>query len=183
MRGRNRYSDLMVNGIDTAGQVAPAGLEPVRALLNTWLIPNDSRQPADRFDELAEQQCWPPADAALICELRDDLRRAVESGDAGNLNRWIRRTGLRPVVGDGGVGYRHRAGPAGDYLAAVLAAIGAGTWKRLKACPDCRWVFYDNTRNGSKRWCLMYAGGPEGRACGTIAKVRRYRDRQAAAGQ
>jgi hypothetical protein len=26
----------------------------------------------------------------------------------------------------------------------------------------------------------MYAGGPDGRACGTIAKVRRYRDRQAA---
>jgi predicted RNA-binding Zn ribbon-like protein len=44
-------------------------------------------------------------------------------------------------------------------------------------------VFYDNTRNGGKRWCLMNAGGPDGRACGTIAKVRRYRDRQAAAGQ
>jgi hypothetical protein len=29
----------------------------------------------------------------------------------------------------------------------------------------------------------MNAGGPDGRACGTIAKVRRYRDRQAAAGQ
>ena len=25
----------------------------------------------------------------------------------------------------------------------------------------------------------MYAGGPDGRACGTIAKVRRYRSRQA----
>ena len=66
-------------------------------------------------------------------------------------------------------------------LAAVVAAVGAGTWKRMKACPDCRWVFYDSTRNGSKRWCLMYAGGPDGRACGTIAKVRRYRARQASA--
>jgi predicted RNA-binding Zn ribbon-like protein len=36
-------------------------------------------------------------------------------------------------------------------------------------------VFYDHTRNASKRWCLMNAGGPNGRACGTIAKVRRYR--------
>ena len=79
--------------------------------------------------------------------------------------------------------YRHDVGPAGDFLAAVLAAVGAGTWKRLKACPDCHWVFYDNTRNGSKRWCLMYAGGPDGRACGTIAKVRRYRTRQAAAAE
>ena len=43
---------------------------------------------------------------------------------------------------------------------------------RLKACPDCRWVFYDNSRNGSKRWCGMYAGEEGGRACGTIAKVK-----------
>jgi predicted RNA-binding Zn ribbon-like protein len=175
----NRYIGLMVSSTD--GQVAPDGLEPVRTLLNTWLIPNDSRQPADRFDEFARERGWPQGDAAVVRGLRDDLRHAVESADIGGLNRWIRRTGLRPVVGDGGIAYRHRAGPAGDFLAAVLSAIGAGTWKRLKACPDCRWVFYDNTRNGSKRWCLMYAGGPEGRACGTIAKVRRYRDRRAAA--
>ena len=37
--------------------------------------------------------------------------------------------------------------------------------------------FDHHTRNGGKRWCLMYAGGPQGRACGTIAKVRRYRER------
>ena len=78
--------------------------------------------------------------------------------------------------------FRHQGGPAGDLLAAVVRAIGSGTWQRLKACPDCRWVFYDSTRNASKRWCLMYAGG-EGRACGTIAKVRRYRARQATAGE
>jgi predicted RNA-binding Zn ribbon-like protein len=173
----------MVNGADPAGQAAPAGLEPVRMLLNTWLIPNDSRQPADRFAEFARERRWRGSDASRVRELRDDLRHAVESGDAGPVNQWIERAGLRPVVADAGIGYRHEAGPAGDYLAAVLAAIGAGMWKRLKACPDCRWVFYDSTRNGSKRWCLMYAGGPGGRACGTIAKVRRYRDRQAAATQ
>ncbi|HXW45887.1 MAG TPA: CGNR zinc finger domain-containing protein [Streptosporangiaceae bacterium] len=169
----------MVNAADVAGQVAPAELEQVRTLLNSWLIPNDSRQPTDRFGVLARELRWRPGDAELVRELRDDLRHAVESGDAGCLNQWIARTRLRPVVEEGGIVYRHRAGPAGHYLAAVIAAIGAGTWKRLKACPDCKWVFYDNTRNASKRWCLMYAGGPDGRACGTIAKVRRYRDRQA----
>jgi hypothetical protein len=169
----------MVNTTDVAGQVAPAELEPVRTLLNSWLIPNDSRQPTDRFGELARDQSWRRGEATLVRELRDDLRQAVESGDGGCLNRWIERIGLCPAVADDGVTYRHRAGPAGDYLAAVISAVGAGTWKRLKACPDCKWIFYDNTRNGSKRWCLMYAGGPDGRACGTIAKVRRYRDRQA----
>jgi predicted RNA-binding Zn ribbon-like protein len=171
----------VVNSADFDGQAAPAGLEPVRTLLNTWLIPNDTRRPTDNFAAFARDQRWEHGDETQVRELRDDLRRVVEKRDANCLNRWIERTGIRPEVAADTIVYRHAAGPAGDFVAAVLAAVGDGTWKRLKACPDCHWVFYDNTRNGSKRWCLMYAGGPEGRACGTIAKVRRYRTRQAAA--
>ena len=160
-----------------AAQMAPGELEFVRSLLNSWLIPNDSRQPTDEFDAFARGQGWRGRQSALLRDLRDDIRQAVEEGHPGGLNRWIEQLGLRPEIQDGRVGYQHAAGPAGTILAAVLTAVGAGRWSRLKACPDCRWVFYDNTRNGSKRWCLMYAGGPDGRACGTIAKVRRYRDR------
>ncbi len=171
----------MVNSVDPGGQAAPPGLEPVRTLLNSWLIPNDTRRPADNFAGFARDRRWEREDAARVRELRDDLRHVVETGDPGRLNQWIGRTGIRPEVAGDAIVYRHDAGPAGDLLAAVLAAVSAGIWKRLKACPDCRWVFYDNTRNGGKRWCLMYAGGPGGRACGTIAKVRRYRTRQATA--
>jgi len=173
----------MVNSRDVGGQAAPAALEPVRALLNSWLIPNDSRQPTDLFSEFAREQGWTAKEAARVRQLRADLRRMVEAGhaEADCLNEWVERCGLRPAVDDGALAYRHDGGPAGAVLAAVITAVGAGTWMRLKACPDCRWVFYDSTRNRSKRWCLMYAGGPQGRACGTIAKVRRYRDRQAAA--
>jgi predicted RNA-binding Zn ribbon-like protein len=171
----------MVTRPDSAGQAAPARLEPVRTLLNSWLIPNDSRQPADEFGQLARDQRWRGQAARLLRELRDDLRHVVETGDASGLNDWIARLDLRLVVEDGKLAYRHHGGTAGDLLAAVIGAIGDGTWRRLKACPDCHWVFYDNTRNGGKRWCLMYAGGPDGRACGTIAKVQRYRHRQAAA--
>ncbi len=153
----------------------------MRSLLNSWLIPNDSRLATDTFDELARDERWRRRDAGLVRGLRDDLRHVVETGDAACLNEWIERTDMRPKIEAGAIVYKHDAGPAGDLLAAVISAVTDGTWKRLKACPDCRWVFYDNTRNGSKRWCLMYAGGPDGRACGTIAKVRRYRDRQAAA--
>jgi hypothetical protein len=167
----------------SAGQVAPGALEQVRELLNSWLIPNDIRQPDDRFDELASRRQWTGRDAELIRELRDDLRHVIEDGGtaADDLTGWIGRLGMRPVIAGGQISYRHDGGPAADTFAIVIAAISAGTWARLKACPDCRWVFYDNTRNGSKRWCLMTAGGPDGRACGTIAKVRSYRDRQAAA--
>jgi hypothetical protein len=174
----------MVTSRDAAGQAAPGALEPVRELLNSWLIPNDSRRPTDEFGALAARRGWTGPEAALARELRDDLRPVVEGeAAAAGLDDWIVRLDLRPSVAGSEISYRHQGGPAGDLLAAVVGAVGAGTWKRMKACPDCHWVFYDSTRNGSKRWCLMYAGGPDGRACGTIAKVRRYRDRQASAGQ
>ncbi|WP_280250724.1 CGNR zinc finger domain-containing protein [Nocardia abscessus] len=44
--------------------------------------------------------------------------------------------------------------------------------------PDCRNVFYDHSRNRSRTWCSMYAETPDGRACGSISKVRAYRKRQ-----
>jgi predicted RNA-binding Zn ribbon-like protein len=59
----------------------------------------------------------------------------------------------------------------------IAQAVKEGTWGRLKACPDCRWAFYDHTRSKTKVWCGMLAGDG-GRACGTIAKVRRYRQRR-----
>lgn len=165
-----------------AAQEAPGALETVRELLNSWLIPNDTRRPDDRFDAWAAAHAVPAADRDTVRRLRDDLRSAVESGDPDAvLNPWIERTGVRPRVGGGTLGFRHDGGTAGELLVTVVAAVADGTWRRLKTCPDCRWAFYDHTRNGSKRWCLMTAGGPDGRSCGSIAKVRAYRARQTSA--
>jgi predicted RNA-binding Zn ribbon-like protein len=74
-------------------------------------------------------------------------------------------TGLEPEAG--GVD-----GALGRLLAIVAAAIDDGTWRRLKVCPadDCRWAFYDESRNRSATWCDM-------RVCGNRAKVRGFRER------
>ena len=69
------------------------------------------------------------------------------------------------------------AGFAGCLAAVVARALEGGAWERLKVCPDYRWVFYDRTRSKTKVWCGMFAGDG-GRACGTIAKVKRYRQRR-----
>ena len=152
-----------------------------RELLNSWLIPNDTRQPDDRFAEWAATHAVDDGDHDTIRRLRDDLRAALEGGTEPDavVNRWIERTGVRPRVSGGSVRFRHDGGPAGELLTTVVTAMADGRWARLKTCPDCRWAFYDHTRNGSKRWCLMTAGGPGGRSCGSIAKVRAYRARQA----
>lgn len=152
-------------------QAAPGQLEQVRALLNTWRVPNDSRTPVDDLDE--------KADDGGLRSLRDDLRAVVEGTNDidRTLTSWIDRLGVTVAVEHGRLSFRHHAGARGDLLTIVLASVADGTWRRLKACPDCRWAFYDNTRNGSKRWCLMAASGPGSRGCGNIAKVRRHRER------
>lgn len=163
-----------VNGHD-----APGALEDVRTLLNTWVIPNHTRRPEDHFDEYAIGHRLSASRQQLMKELRDDLRQVVgrAADSAATVNRWIDRLDIRPCVSDEGIEFTHRSGPAGDIVSAVLSAIADRRWHRLKACPDCQWVFYDHSRNASKRWCLMSAGGPDGRSCGSIAKVRAHRER------
>jgi predicted RNA-binding Zn ribbon-like protein len=64
-------------------------------------------------------------------------------------------------------------GILGSYLCTMLEAIGDNRWSRLKACanPDCRWAFYDRSRNHASTWCEM-------RTCGSVFKMRRHRERQ-----
>ncbi|MGH9209636.1 MAG: CGNR zinc finger domain-containing protein [Acidimicrobiales bacterium] len=140
--------------------------------------------PTDRFDEHCRDGGIGKAAATDLRDLRDDLRSVVEGAPEADaiLTRWIDRLGLAVVVEDGAVRFHHDASPAGATLAVVLDTISTGTWHRLKACPDCRWVFYDRTRSGTKRWCLMNAAGPNGRGCGNIAKARRHRARQRGTG-
>ena len=159
--------------------MAPGGLESVRTLLNSWLIPNDTRIAEDRLDAYADEHRVAPSERAQLRQLRDDLRSVVDRSAVADVvfNRWIGRLDIRPHVATGTVGFRHAAGVCGEIIVTSLMALSSGEWARLKACPDCQWVFYDQSRNASKRWCLMTAGGPDGRSCGSIAKVRAYRDR------
>jgi hypothetical protein len=84
-------------------------------LLNSWVIPNDTRQPEDRFDGLASERRWTRRDAELICELRDDLRHVVEDGGSGavdNQTNWIDKLGMLPAIACGQITYCHNGSPA-----------------------------------------------------------------------
>jgi predicted RNA-binding Zn ribbon-like protein len=58
---------------------------------------------------------------------------------------------------------------------AVAAAelLTAPQLSRLKKCAGCPWVFLDQSKNRSRRWCAM-------NDCGTHEKIRRYVSRRAA---
>lgn len=45
--------------------------------------------------------------------------------------------------------------------------------RRIKRCAGCPWLFLDQSKNGSRRWCSMDI-------CGTDEKMRRYVARRAA---
>lgn len=58
-------------------------------------------------------------------------------------------------------------GALGTILAPLLSAALTGSLARLKTCRNCRWVFYDYSKNRSGTWCAMGL-------CGSRAKAKRY---------
>jgi predicted RNA-binding Zn ribbon-like protein len=179
---------------------APGELELVRRFLNSWRIDDSTRQPADELPWLlGDRRAWeerfprwplsPEDTEDLLARLREDLRETLVApeGWTERLNTWL---GGYPLVAhvveeDQGASVQYEpaleANFAGQVLATVARSVEEGTFSRLKACPDCQWVFYDKTRSRTRVWCGMYAGDG-GRACGTISKVRRYRQRRKAGG-
>ena len=59
----------------------------------------------------------------------------------------------------------------GQLVSVAVGAMLDGSWGRLKACRNCRWAFFDESKNRSARWCSM-------QLCGNRLKTRAYRRRQ-----
>jgi predicted RNA-binding Zn ribbon-like protein len=54
---------------------------------------------------------------------------------------------------------------------AAVELLTGGTLEHLKICGNCRWLFLDQSRNHSRRWCSM-------NECGTQMKQRRFVERR-----
>jgi predicted RNA-binding Zn ribbon-like protein len=175
--------------------MADATPEPLR-LVESFLNSVDVESGADDLRSVESFRRWlgdhgraaagdadPEADLALARELRDELRAETEThhhGGTRDRSRLAELAGgvrlvarfepdgtVRLVPPDGGV-----PGFLGEVLAAVALAAHDGSWRRLKICPagDCRVVYYDLSRNSSRRWCSM-------EVCGNRNKTRAYRQR------
>ena len=169
----------------------PAEIELVQAFVNSL----DEEDGTDELDSPAALGTWlvaaglvekgTPAsgrDLQLALRLRSALRaellahddRAPDPTIAATLDGVCRDLPLRAVASPEGIA--PSSGGARGALAQLVAATTTarikGTWPRLKICPaeDCRWAFYDTSRNRSKRWCSM-------EVCGNRSKVRAFRDR------
>jgi predicted RNA-binding Zn ribbon-like protein len=118
---------------------------------------------------------------AALRELADATyeRRPPRSNAVDEVNRALRAREVVQLVRspDGlRLDHRHVGDPVDDALAnlaePIVREIAAGRPDRLRACADetCRWIFYDDSRTGRRRWCDMAS-------CGNRAKAARHRAR------
>jgi predicted RNA-binding Zn ribbon-like protein len=122
-----------------------------------------------------------PVDGELARSARESMRDLIERGDSdlAPLREVATARSPRLVVGDRGhlslENPRHEdlKDALFELLLSVRAAQEEGTWARLRVCanPDCRWAFYDRSRNQQGSWCDMAV-------CGNRLKNRDFRARK-----
>jgi predicted RNA-binding Zn ribbon-like protein len=66
--------------------------------------------------------------------------------------------------------------PLWPIVHAATELLTSGPLDRVKTCAGCRFVYLDESKNRSRRWCSM-------EDCGTDAKIRRYVARRSASRQ
>lgn len=83
---------------------------------------------------------------------------------------------LIPAPDGVNVDHRHVGDPIDDALSRLadplVRELTAGHPERIRICDNdrCRWIFYDTSRTGRRRWCDMAT-------CGNRAKAARHRAR------
>lgn len=159
----------LLRGFDLLGTPADFGAwcEEVVGVEWTW---SPTGQDLERYKELREAF----RDVVLSHTLGTSATKA-EAAEAINrlLSANVLQTGFssdaKPTVTTQREGSR---GLEGMLMEAALDAHYAQTWHRLKVCAneECRWSFYDSSKNRSATWCDMAI-------CGSRAKMRAYRER------
>lgn len=193
-RDKRRVGELVEPG---DRRKAPGRLELLQRFLNTWnheFPPEWDRlgSPERAAGWLGRKRLVPQgtvvtgAEAARLRELREAMRvLAVANRDGVRpptaASAAIRRASraARLIVETDPTG-RTRLEPSTAGVPGAVAALLAilheaqlrGDWRRMKACRQCEYVFFDRSKNRSAAWCAMSI-------CGNRTKNRAYRRRQA----
>ncbi len=126
------------------------------------------------------------AELARVREIRESIRALLVHNNGGpaptaeELRPLRKLAGGRPprlsIAADGRIDLAAPGEDLQDGLLGLLCTVRDaqedGTWARLKACgnPECRWAFFDRSRNRQGTWCEMAT-------CGNLIKNRQFRAR------
>jgi len=181
---------------DAESKPAPGALSRIQALVNTVELPEG----IDRLADPADARPWlvangllspdadvTPDDLNRIRGVREGLRAMLVHNAGGPaptadafapLHHVAAEGTARARVGDDGEVLLSAAGDSVaarliELLLAIRDAQRDGSWARLKACgnDECRWAFYDRSRNHGGTWCEMSS-------CGNKLKNREFRARR-----
>ncbi|WP_244130603.1 CGNR zinc finger domain-containing protein [Burkholderia pyrrocinia] len=127
-----------------------------------------------------------PAMLARALALREALyrlfhaqaeRREPQADDLGLLGGFLAEASPRVALARVDGGYAWRIADAGATLAGLLSPVlwsaidllGGARLAKVKRCANdaCQWLFIDDSKNGSRRWCSMSS-------CGNRAKAYRH---------
>lgn len=172
---------------------APGDLELLRSFVNTREVDEDQDFLADSATAAGwlEEWGWPKdtvlgqPDREVLCRLREAFRSQllehaghdrnpsaaeVLSDIAGKAPLVVYVLSSQPTLLPAGDGV---SSVIGRLMAAYYAATVDGQWQRLKACQKdtCQWAYYDQSKNGSRKWCTSTG-------CGNVMAARAYRSRQ-----
>lgn len=181
---------------DEEAKPAPEPLRTVQAFVNTV----DRESGLDRLARVEDATPWlvdngllthgatpTSEDLTVLRDTREALRTLIVHHTEGTPPDSAALAALQAIAKGGTVhAVLDGAGsvtvaPAGDavrdrlvgLLLVVAAAQRDGTWQHLKACAndECRWAFYDRSRNHGGTWCDMST-------CGNKLKNREFRRRR-----
>jgi predicted RNA-binding Zn ribbon-like protein len=172
-----------INTLEHSGVASTDELETPGAAI-AWLVDHGLVHPESVGAERASDDRL----RARVIRARSALReiadavhdhRPADGAALDEVNRILRAREvvlLEPAADGVSVGHRHEGDPIDDALArlaeALVAEIASGRPDRLRVCANdqCRWVFYDHSPTGKRRWCSMSS-------CGNRAKAARHRAR------
>jgi predicted RNA-binding Zn ribbon-like protein len=185
--------DVALDFVNTTGRTNGEPFEDFAALHDAihWLVDHAVLSGEDAVAEQGRLAAPEAADQALarVRAVRAGLRELIDAIDeerapsadalaAVNAALATRETSVLVPGPDGSLRLeRRREGAPIDRALAelarrVAAEVGEGRPERFRVCGNdrCRWVFYDRSRPGSRRWCEMSS-------CGNRMKAARHRAR------
>jgi predicted RNA-binding Zn ribbon-like protein len=144
------------------------------ALLQTWLQTRGLLEPGARVSQTEHREALQLRDALRTFVAAPPMDRASAAGplvvSAAGYPLEVALSGkrsldLRPVA-------RHATSGLGRVLAELVRLSDADRLNRVRTCDsgECRWVFYDRSKPGNRRWCSS-------ERCGNREKTRNYRRR------
>jgi predicted RNA-binding Zn ribbon-like protein len=174
---------------------APGRLELLQRFINSYN--HDFPREWDRIGSPAKARAWlrekrlvapddriSEADVARLRELREAIRALAvanhgaqpEAAAVDVIRRASAGAELGVAIDDAGRAALEPARRGVDGAVATLLGILheaqlTGQWSRLKGCRQCRYAFYDRSKNRSAAWCAMSI-------CGNRTKNRAYYKRR-----